>query len=348
MITASTVTNTRWKIPGIASLILEVRRAHKDGTAGHAIASKHESRCERKQARLVTYFTAEQVEILLKPVHPNRVLQLKGMSYLEGYDVRAELSRIFGFGRWSEETMDQQLVCETETKTNAGKTAWYVVYRTRIRLTVCAPDGTEVCHYDGAHVGESTHPVRGEAHGNALTNSQTYALRRCAINLGDQMGLSLYNKGSLDPIVRWTLVRPSQGAEINRTGRSRVLLLDGGVDTNDVPMIAKEEPDFKDAEEVSRPSAEEQAPRPVRSRKAATVPPAKPVEDQIRDATTVEELREAWKLAGNAGRLQENIVLNTGEKLTIQDWLYRRSDELLAKSSPESAEGNPGESGGSQ
>lgn len=279
----------------------------------------------------MTYFTDDQITLLLKPIHPNRVLQLKGMSYVEGHDIRAELNRVFGFGRWSEETMDQQLVCETETKTNAGKTAWYVVYRTRIRLTICAPDGTMVCHYDGAHVGESTHPVRGEAHGNALTNSQTYALRRCAINLGDQMGLSLYNKGSLEPLVRWTLVRPPQGAEINRT------------DTNDIPLVSKEEPDFKDAEEVSAPS-EVKASRP---RKPVTTP-AKSVEDQIRDATTLEELREAWKLAGNSGRLQENIVLSTGEKLTIQDWLYRRSDELLSTKSPAGSEGDPGTPAGAE
>ena len=144
------------------------------------------------------YFTEDQINLLLKPIHPNRVAVTRGLSYVEGYDVRAELTRVFGFGRWNEETLDQQLVCENETQTSQGKKAWYVVYRTRVRLTISAPDGEPVCFYDGAHVGESTHPVRGEAHGNALTNSQTYALRRCAINLGDQFGLSLYNKGSQD------------------------------------------------------------------------------------------------------------------------------------------------------
>src|SRR5260370_385278 len=71
-----------------------------------------------------SYFTDQQIELLLKPVHPNRVAVLRGLSYLEGYDVRAELNRVFGFGRWSEETTDQQLICETETKTSAGKAAW--------------------------------------------------------------------------------------------------------------------------------------------------------------------------------------------------------------------------------
>ena len=76
-----------------------------------------------------------------------------------------------------------------------------------------------VTFHDGSHVGESTHPVFGEAHGNALTNSETYALRRAAINLGDQFGLSLYNKGSLEAIVRWTLVRPEQAADPGVKGR---------------------------------------------------------------------------------------------------------------------------------
>lgn len=175
----------------------------------------------------MTYLTDEQVKLLLRPIHPQRVLQRDRMSYVEGYDIRAELNRVFGFGRWSEEVLDQALICETEKKTNAGREAWYVVYRTRLRLTVNAPDGTYLAHYDGSHVGESTHPVRGEAHGNALTNSETYALRRCAINLGDQFGLSLYNKGSLEPIVRWTLVRPEAGAE--------------PADTDDVPQVSAED-----------------------------------------------------------------------------------------------------------
>ena len=186
----------------------------------------------------MTYFTEEQVQLLLKPIHPRRVLQRDGMSYVEGFDIRAELTRVFGFGRWSSEVLDQALICETEVTTKTytdkygnekgGKPAWYVVYRSRVRLTIHAPDGTLVTFHDGSHVGESTHPVHGEAHGNALTNSETYALRRAAINLGDQFGLSLYNKGSLDAIVRWTLVRPDAGApEAN---------------TEDVPQISAEEP----------------------------------------------------------------------------------------------------------
>lgn len=187
----------------------------------------------------MTYLTDEQVRLLLKPIHPKRVRMRDGMTHVEGYDIRAELTRVFGFARWSSEVLEQAVLCERETKTKTytdkktgeqkgGHPAWYVVYRSRIRLKVHAPDGTLITFYDGTHVGASTHPDFGEAHGNALTNSETYALRRAAINLGDQFGLSLYNKGSLEPIVRWTLVRPEQA-----TGTA-------ATDTDDVPQVSAE------------------------------------------------------------------------------------------------------------
>jgi hypothetical protein len=261
----------------------------------------------------MTYFTSDQVKLLLRPIHPQRVLQLKGMSYVEGYDIRAELNRILGFGRWSQEITGQQLICETEVKTNAGKPAWYVVYKSTIRLRIEAPDGTPLTHYDGSHVGESTHPVRGEAHGNALTNSETYALRRCAINLGDQFGLSLYNKGSLEPIVRWTLVRPDEVT----------------ADTEDVLQVTAEEAAFPQKEEVAPPR------KPPAARKAPSR--GNSLEEDIKGAQSIQELRTAWKRAGAEGKLQDHIVLEDGEKITVQDFLYRRSDDLsLPKSTGDS------------
>jgi len=278
-----------------------------------------------------SYLTDKQVDLLLKPIHPNRVLQLKGLSYVEGFDIRAELNRIFGFGRWEQEILDQSLICETEVKTNAGKPAWYVIYRSRLRLTVKTPDGYYLARYEGSHVGESTHPVRGEAHGNALVNSETYALRRCAINLGDQFGLSLYNKGSLDAIVRWTLVHP-EGAE------------KPAADTSDVPVVSAEEPEFRAAEAISEPS------KPVSARgRTAQEKPLTPggIAGKIAAAKTVEELRAAWKDAGILGVLNDKHG-----NLTIQEHLYARLDQLSpAKSSGAGAENagkDPGKGHGDQ
>ena len=286
----------------------------------------------------MTYFSDEQVELLLKPVHPNRVSSLRGLSYVEGYDIRAELTRVFGFGRWSEETLDQQLICETEVKTSAGKPAWYVVYRTRVRLTVCAPDGTQVTFYDQAHTGSSTHPERGEAHGNALTNSQTYALRRCAINLGDQFGLSLYNKGSLEPIVRWTLVRPGQPEE--------------PVTTDDVPVVSPEEPEFAVQEEEVAAPVVHTSPRQPRTPKREV--PKEPLTlellvTRIAEAPTVEKLRLVFKDAASAGMLKDEIVIpGTKERITVEAWLFRRSDELGAIKSSPGDQGDPGDSAGAE
>ena len=277
----------------------------------------------------MTYFSDEQVELLLKPIHPNRVANLRGLSYIEGYDCRAELTRIFGFGRWSEETMDQALICERETKTKSGGNAWYVVYRTRIRLTVFAPDGTEVTHYDGAHTGSSTHPEQGEAHGNALTNSQTYALRRCAINLGDQFGLSLYNKGSMEPIVRWTLVRPEQPTE--------------PVTTDDVPVVSPETPEFEAQEETAVVHTSPRQPRTPKREVPKEPLTLELLVTRIAEAPTVEKLRLVFKDAASAGMLKDEIVIpGTGEKITVEGWLFRRSDELGTPKSPGNPEENTG------
>jgi hypothetical protein len=154
------------------------------------------------------YFTAAQVEHLLRPINPSRVLERDGMAYVAAHDVKAHLTRIFGFGRYSSELVEHHLICDSETQTKSGKPAWYVAYRAVVRLTVCAPDGTPVCVYTEAHVGDSTHPVRGEAHGNAITNAESYALKRCAVHLADQFGGSLYDHGSKKALVKGTLVMP--------------------------------------------------------------------------------------------------------------------------------------------
>jgi recombination DNA repair RAD52 pathway protein len=274
------------------------------------------------------YLSDAQVSLLLKPIHPNRVLALKGLSYVAGHDIRAELNRVFGFGRWSEETMDQQLVCESETKTSGGKPAWYVVYRTRVRLTIYTPDGSHLTFYDGAHVGESTHPIRGEAHGNALTNSQTYALKRAAHNLGDQFGLSLYDKGSLEPLVRWTLVRPEPVA----------------ADTNDVPVVQTEEGAETPAETISEPPKSAAPKRKVPAVKAAT---PEELAKEAENATTPEQVTAVGKRAGELGHLQSTVEIGD-EKLILRDYLYRRLDQLSIKSSPESTAGDPGTSSGSE
>jgi hypothetical protein len=275
----------------------------------------------------MTYLTDEQVKLLLRPIHPRRVLQRDGMSYVEGYDIRAELNRVFGFGRWSEEILSQDMVCETNVKTKAGKDAWYVVYRTRIRLTVCAPDGTVITRYDGSHVGESTHPVRGEAHGNALTNSETYALRRCAINLGDQFGLSLYNKGSLEAIVRWTLVRPEQGAEAATTDTDDVLQVSA---ENSAPAPAEDESAGETFDSATPAEPREQPAEHPADDPWATRPWIEVATETAASLKAKEAGTKLWKEAADKAHKHE---ITREEAKHVQDLIAARIDDLRKEES---------------
>lgn len=151
--------------------------------------------------------TTEQVTQLLKPLNASRVAkrQQAGMSlsYLEAWDVRAHLIRIFGFGGWSAEVETAELAFEEQD----SKGRWNVGYRVLMRLHI-HPHGER---YDGPHyveaaVGSATLPSRGEAHDMAIKTAESDALKRAAINLGTQFGLSLYDSGNLKDVVGRTLV----------------------------------------------------------------------------------------------------------------------------------------------
>lgn len=53
---------------------------------------------------------------------------------------------------------------------------------------------------------------------------------------------------------------------------------------------------------------------------------------QISAAKTSAELNNIWKKAGAAGSLTDSFVLSSGEKATVQELLYRQSDQLKLKS----------------
>lgn len=159
------------------------------------------------------YLTSEQIIKLLQGINPARVQKDgKGFSHVEAWEIRCQLNRIFGFGRWSEDVVEQEPVFETteervNKKTGEAYPAWTVCYRSLVRLTVNAPDGTTLATYtEGATGDASNQPSRADAHDLALKTSQSQALKRAAVNLGDQFGLSLYKHGSTAPIVHRTWV----------------------------------------------------------------------------------------------------------------------------------------------
>ena len=149
------------------------------------------------------YLSDTQVAQLLKPVNPVRVKVLDGLSHMEAYDIRAHLNRVFGFAMWSEDLTDLTQLYEQETQTRAGKAAFKVAYRATVRLTILATGAT----YTESAAGESVMPdfKRGDAHDMAIKTAESQALKRCAVNLGDNFGLSLYDQGSREPLVRGVL-----------------------------------------------------------------------------------------------------------------------------------------------
>lgn len=137
-------------------------------------------------------FTENQVTELGKPIDPKRVSKdNKGFSHLEAWDVRRRLTEIFGHGGWSTEIRSVELVSEDN---GGGK--WTVIYRVHGTLVI----GSTI-YEDVAVGGAVNQPSRVDAHDNALKSAASGALKRCAVNLGDQFGLSLYNNGSVKQVV---------------------------------------------------------------------------------------------------------------------------------------------------
>ncbi|MEU7435714.1 Rad52/Rad22 family DNA repair protein [Streptomyces sioyaensis] len=153
-------------------------------------------------------FTPVQLRMLHKGIAGNRVRQKQGQSHVEAWDIRRHLIRIFGFGGFSIETLSLDLVAERETP-NGDRSRWTVVYRAQVRLTVYATDGREITHFEDGAAGDAINqPKLGDAHDMAMKTALSQALKRCAVNLGDQFGLGLYNGGKSDAVVHFSAPHP--------------------------------------------------------------------------------------------------------------------------------------------
>ena len=153
----------------------------------------------------------EQYEQLLKPLNESRVAKRsqagRSLSYLEAWDVKAHLIRIFGFLGWSADVQESVLVFEEQN----DKGNWDVGYKVTLRLQIHDADSNTFMGgttYTESAVGSASLPRRGDAHDMAIKTAESDALKRAAINLGTQFGLSLYNNGSLQDVVVRTLNEP--------------------------------------------------------------------------------------------------------------------------------------------
>lgn len=140
--------------------------------------------------------TPEQVKELLKPIDPARVgKDGKGFSHVEAWDIRRTMNQIFGFGNWSSDVHRMELVSEREVQSKDGKTRWNVIYRAQCGLRLGEMFGDTASYTEWA-AGDATNPTLADAHDQAIKTAESQAFKRCAVNLGDQFGLSLYKNGS--------------------------------------------------------------------------------------------------------------------------------------------------------
>lgn len=171
-----------------------------------------------------------QYQVLMRPLAKTRVAKRsqggKNLSYLEAWDVKAHLTRVFGFGNWDSSVVEFSHVANREYMSNPseaqkaqGKEPVHmieVVYSARVNLNIRNEHGVHLCSHTEAAVGSTSGPLTmlGEHHDNAVKTAASDALKRCAINLGTQFGLSLYDDGSTMDVVKMTVVQPPGSEEL--------------------------------------------------------------------------------------------------------------------------------------
>lgn len=162
-------------------------------------------------------FHPMQLQQLRQGINPSRVLTANGHSHLSQQDVVAHLTRLFGFGNFDTEILDLTMVYEERIPNpknrnfdpNANNPDWRynVCYKALVRLTVRNMEGETVAFYEDVSTDTATNQrTRGDAHDLSAKSAVSLAKKRCAIHLGDQFGLSLYNKGQHVPLV----IQPGQ------------------------------------------------------------------------------------------------------------------------------------------
>jgi recombination DNA repair RAD52 pathway protein len=174
-----------------------------------------------------TPLTTDQLKQLTANLKQERVAQRKQggaqLSYLETWDVKASLIRLFGFGGFDAEALECEIV---SIEDNVPKTTGYgkekrevpieytqdgrqkfgtynfrVTARVQVRLHIKQLGAT----YTEWAASSQTGPDLGEVTDFAIKTAESDALKRAAIYLGTQFGLSLYNNGDLLDVVKVVL-----------------------------------------------------------------------------------------------------------------------------------------------
>lgn len=150
-----------------------------------------------------TPLTPEQLGALHADLHPARVAKRaqgnQQLSYMEAYDIKAMLIRVFGYAGFSADCLDAKIIREEQVQqTNSDRLNWKITAQATVRITI---HQTGVTYTETAIAG-SSQPDYTESADMAMKSAESDALKRAAIYLGSQFGLGLYNNGMTRDIVR--------------------------------------------------------------------------------------------------------------------------------------------------
>lgn len=146
--------------------------------------------------------TVEQLKALHADLHPGRVSQRSGgggntLHYLEAWDVKAMLIRVFGYAGFSADVTESEIVQIIPDPENAKR--YTVLAKCTVRITIHQTGAT---YTETAAASQTGAQGIGEVTDFALKTAESDALKRAAIYLGSQFGLSLYRGGQTGDVVR--------------------------------------------------------------------------------------------------------------------------------------------------
>lgn len=192
--------------------------------------------------------SARQLAALMADLNPARIANRQGqgrsgqLSYLEAWDVKATLTKVFGFGGWSSRLVQGKIEKVMNQEESGGNAKWTVMASATIELHIHQLGAV----YSEMAVSSQGNAQVGEAADFAVKTAESDALKRCAINLGTQFGLSLYNAGATQDVIRvilaegqeWPPMNPDQKAQRELQARREIEYMNAIVDGID-PETAK-------------------------------------------------------------------------------------------------------------
>lgn len=155
-----------------------------------------------------------QLKQLMTDLNTGRVESKQGMSYLAAWDIKATLIRVFGFGGFSSEVIESSILKAEQIQQvrDEKKFNWSITAKATVRLTIHQLGAI----YTETAIAGSKQPDFTESADMAIKSAESDALKRAAIFLGTQFGLSLYNAGSPKEVISAVL---APGQEWRRGAR---------------------------------------------------------------------------------------------------------------------------------